>query len=344
MAFRKMVLAGALAAFAGLGVVGSAVADEKPVIKISLANWPASEVIGQVMKQVIETKLGHTAEIVSGDEVAMIEALVKGDGTLDIMPDFWPPYFPGQWKAYIAEGSTKQAILNDKPYLGTEGIYVNEAGLAAGITSVEQMADPAIAAKFDTDGDGKGEYWAGAPGWQNVEQLAVKARDYGYEAHWTPLILEVPVFESMLDTAINAKKPMLFYSYEPEWIHSVYKLTKLTDKPFDGYASDIWKDTPVYDANGCFKYVSSAESPDWMAQSKITCANNSTNVSVVRSATLSTRAPAVDKFAKQIYFNVADVSQFIVKVARDKKPAAEIAAEFIAANGKLIDEWVAGAM
>ncbi len=334
----------AVALLATLGLTTMAQAEDKPTIKISEANWPASAVIGQVMKQVIEKKLGFKAEIINGDEVVMIEALIKGDGTVDIIPDFWPPYFPGQWKAYIAEGSTKQALLNDKPYLGTEGLYVPAyVAEKLGVTSIEQLKDPKIAKLFDSDGDSKGDYWVGAPGWQNIEQLAVKARDQGYDKLWTPLVLEVPVFEATLAEAIRQEKPILFYSYIPEWIHSAFKLTRLKDQPFNGYASDTWKGTPVYNADGCFKYVASSENADWFNLSKITCENNSTNVSVVRSATLSKRAAAVDTFARQINFTVDQVNGFIIQVSRDKKPAADVAAEWIAANDKFISEnWLAG--
>jgi glycine betaine/proline transport system substrate-binding protein len=331
----------ALAA-SGLAMASMVAAQDKETIQITEAGWAASSAIGQVMKIVIEERLGYPVEIVNGDEVVLLEALVQGDGAVDIMPDFWPTYFPGQWTAYVAEGSNKSALLNDRPYEGTDGLFVPTAiSKQYGITSIDQLKDPAITALFDSDGDGKGDFWAGAPGWQNVEQLAVKARDLGFADNLTPLLLEVPIFEATLAQAMDEGKPILFYSYTPEWIHSVYDLTKLQEPPFDGYAADSWKGTPLYNADGCFKYVSSAESPTWMEDSKITCANGSTPVSVVRSATLAARAPEVDAFARQISFTTDQVNEMVAKISRDGIPAADVAAEFVASHADLIaNEWL----
>lgn len=331
-------------AASALCLATAAAAQDKETIQITEAGWAASSAIGQVMKIVVEDKLGYPAEIVNGDEVVLLEALVQGDGAIDIMPDFWPTYFPGQWTAYIAEGSAKSALLNDHPYEGNDGLYVPTAiSKQYGITSIDQLKDPEITKLFDSDGDGKGDFWAGAPGWQNVEQLAVKARDMGFEQNLTPLILEVPIFEATLAQAIADGKPILFYSYTPEWLHAVFDLTKLEEPPFDGYAADSWKGTPFYNANGCFKYISSAESANWLEESRITCANGSTPVSVVRSATLAARAPEVDQFARQIRFTTDQINAMVAQISRDGIPAAEVAATFVAENGELIDnEWLKG--
>ena len=333
----------AFAAFVA-GYATVATAQDKETIQITEAGWAASSAIGQVMKIVIEDRLGYPVEIVNGDEVVLLEALVQGDGAIDIMPDFWPTYFPGQWTAYVAEGSARTALLNDHPYEGNDGLYVPTAiSKQYGITSINQLKDPEITRLFDSDGDGKGDFRAGAPGWQNVEQLAVKARDMGFDANLVPLILEVPIFEATLAQAMTDGKPILFYSYTPEWLHAVYDLTKLEEPPFDGYASESWKGTPFYNANGCFKYVSSAESANWLEEIKITCANGSTPASVVRAATLAARAPEVDQFARQIRFSTDQINAMVARIARDGMPATDVAAAFVADNDTLIsDEWLKG--
>ena len=106
------------------------------------------------MKAVLEEYLDADVEIVGGDEIALFEAMAKGDGSIDVFSDFWSIYLPAQWDRYVKEGSDESVKVNAAPYLGTEGLfvpaYVQET---LGLTRIEQLADPEIAKQFDTDGD-----------------------------------------------------------------------------------------------------------------------------------------------------------------------------------------------
>ena len=60
--------------------------------------------------------------------------------------------------------------------------------------------------------------------------------------------------ESLLDAAYTRKKVFIFYSYQPEWIHAAYDLRQVEEPPFDGFASESFKDDPRYNPEGCYLF------------------------------------------------------------------------------------------
>ena len=47
------------------------------------------------------------------------------------------------------------------------------------ITDIADLGRPDVAEAMDSDGNGKGEMWIGAPGWASANVNEVKVRDYG---------------------------------------------------------------------------------------------------------------------------------------------------------------------
>src|SRR3954451_1784856 len=88
-------------------------------------------------------------------------------------------------------GSRETVILNSKPYLGREGIYVpGYVQDQYGIKKATDLADPEKAKLFDSDGDGKGEWWAGAVGWEATNHSEVRAKSYGFDKYFTATTVE----------------------------------------------------------------------------------------------------------------------------------------------------------
>lgn len=326
---RNIVSTATLSGFLLLVAAPSSIASSEPEIRIAELNWAASSVISHVLKDVIEDYLGGTATVVFGDEIALMEAVAKGDGGMDVFSDYWRLTFPAPWAKYMGEGSDKSVAYNDKPYVGEEGLFV--PGYVAeryGITDIEQMKDPEIAKLFDTDGNGKGEYWTGPIGWQSVDTNDIKARSMGYDHLWESVNVEISVFEMMLREAYRKEEPILFYSYTPEWIHAAYDLRKLSEPP---YAED------------CYQFVQQSEDPEGFANSRITCGTESGLVYVAYSATLAERAPKTARFLKQFAVDTSTVAGWIRQVSDSGMTAEEVSAEWVAANGEIIEnEWLAG--
>lgn len=331
-------------ALLAVAAIGMAVPAQAETIRIAELNWAASSATAQVIKLVIERYIGDEVEIVGGDEAPMYEAIAAGQGDVDATGDFWANLWPAVWSSYIAPGSAESMKVNANPYQGGEGIFV--AGHTQdehGITDIAQMADPNVAKLFDTDGDGLGEYWTGAAGWQSVDYNAVKAKSMGFADLWEPVVVEVPVLEGMIDAAFQRKEPILFYYYWPEWIFGAYDLRQLKEPPFTGYTSESLKDSPLYNPDGCYNFVSQSESADWLEQSSITCAYPEIPVYVLYSATLAERAPKSAQLLSQVTFDREIINGWIKAISHDGADAAAVAEEWVNANEAMIKEtWLAG--
>ncbi|MEL6436686.1 MAG: glycine betaine ABC transporter substrate-binding protein, partial [Pseudomonadota bacterium] len=198
----------------------SAFAQEK--ITFSDLSWNGAQAIGHVLSTIIEEQMGSDAEIVSGmNQAAVIFAgMDKGDGSIDVMTDVWMPNQQALWDEYI-EGN--QTVVVNEPYKGTSNIYV-PTYMTDKVKSIEDLKNPEIAAMFDTDGNGKGEYWAGDVSWQSTKRWQIKFKSYGLDSLWEPNIVSGDTFKAGLAAAYAASQPQLFYYWTPEALHVQYDL------------------------------------------------------------------------------------------------------------------------
>lgn len=298
-------------------------------IDIAELNWAASSGAAHVIKVIVEDYLGREAAIVGGDELALFEGLARNDGSVDIFADMWTVQLAAQWDKYVAPGSAETVRVNATPYKGTEGIFVpGYVQDEYGIDDIAQMNDPEIARLFDTDGDGLGEYWTGAAGWQSVDYNAVRAKSMGFDAYWEPVVVEVPVLEGMLDAAYTKREPILFYFYTPEWLFGAYDLRALAEPP---YSED------------CHNFIQQSEDADWFEKSEITCAQPEVPVHMAYATNLESDAPDVAGFMSQLAITVPIISEWIKRISYDGEDAAAMAADWVAANEDLVrNEWLAG--
>ncbi|MBN34597.1 MAG: hypothetical protein CMM46_07430 [Rhodospirillaceae bacterium] len=318
-----------MAVSAALGIAAAGQSASAETIEIAELNWAGSSGAAQVIKVIVEDYLGEDTAIIGGDEVALFAGMARNDGTVDIFPDMWTVQLTAQWNEYIAPGSKETVRVNAVPYLGTEGVFVpGYIQEAHGITDISQMNDPEIAKLFDTDGNGKGEYWTGAAGWQSVDYNAVKAKSMGFDEYWEPVIVEVPVFEGMLDAAYKKEEPVLFYYYTPEWIFGAYDLRALNE--------------PAY-SEDCHNFIQQSEDPDWFENSEITCAQPNVPVHMAYAQSLEETAPDVAKFMSQLEITDAIMSEWIKRISADGEDAAAMAQDWVESNRDIVeDQWLAG--
>jgi glycine betaine/proline transport system substrate-binding protein len=319
-------------------------AEAKTKVTIGELDWPGSRAIEQVLKQVMDTYLDAETGTISAAQEALYEALDKGDGSVDIVADMWTDHLPQQMTNYVLPGGRQTIILNDTPYLGTEGVFV-PAYVAdeMGVKSLSDLAKPEVAKLFDSDGNGKGELWAGAVGWESTNHTQVRGKSYGFDKTMEYTTVEQAVILSQLKDAYEAKKPIAFYYWTPEWIHAAYKLHKLEEPAFDGYAADSAKGSERYKADGCYTFYQPAERNDWLEASKITCGQPPTRVNIAHSKALAERAPKISQFLKQVKLDADVVNQWILAMEVEKKSVEDVAKEWIAANKATVEgEWLKG--
>ena len=316
----------------------------KERIVIADLNWTGAQAIQYVLKEVLENYLDAEVEFILADDVALMAALAKGDGTVDVYSDYWATQRPAHWEKYVKPGSEESVRVNKRKYVGTESLFI--PGFIQdeyGVKSVQDLVDPEIAKLFDSDGDGKGEWWPGVDGWPITYYHLVRAKSYGFADFFEPYFVEQWVLEAQVDAAFKKKQGLLFAFWTPEWLHSAYDLRALEEPKFDGFATDDRKDDPFYNPDGCFEYYPSTEYQDWLERSSITCGQFDTDVYVAYSATLETRIPKIAQFLSQVWFDPDGLNEWILEISREERDPSEVAAEWVEQNKSIVEnDWLAG--
>ena len=316
-----MTLIKTLTATMALVLGAGSVAQAQEKVAIADQSFTGPKAIAHVIKAVINGPMDSEAEIIKGlSDLSIIGAgMDKGDGSADVLADMWIPNQQAVWDKYVEDAGT---VAHNQPYAGTQQMYV-PAYLSDKIKSFKDLKDPAIAALFDKDGNGKGEYWAGDASWPITKIWQVKMKDYGLSDLWEPEIVSDATFKAQLKAAYDNQKPILFYYWTPEWIHAAYDLTPLQE--------------PNY-TEGCMELKLDGE--DWLETSKAACATPDAAVYVAYSKSLEKRNPDVARFLSQIKLDPAAVNGWILKVGRDKMDPQDVAEDWIAANMDTVNEWI----
>ena len=177
---------------------GAAMAQEK--VMISDPSWNGARAVGHVIKAIITDQMGGEAEILTGmnQQPVIFAGMDKGDGSIDVHPDMWMPNWKSAWDQYVDGNGT---VKTNAGYAGTSKIYV-PSYMSDKVKSIQDLNNPEIAAMFDTDGDGLGEYWAGDVTWASTKRWQVKFKSYGLDNLWEPNIVSGDTFKASLAAAV----------------------------------------------------------------------------------------------------------------------------------------------
>ena len=315
-----MKLMKTLTAVAAL-TVGATGASAQERVAISDLNWTGAKAIAHVIQAIINGPLNSEAEIIEGlsDQAIISTGMDKGHGSADVWTDMWMPNQQGPWDKFIEGAGT---VAHNQPYAGTQQMYV-PAYMSDMITSFEDLKDPEIAAMFDKDGNGKGEYWAGDASWKSTKIWQVKMKSYGLSELWEPEIISDATFKAQLKSSYGNQKPIMFYYWTPEWIHAAYEISPLAE--------------PAH-TEGCMDLQLDGE--DWLEVSKAGCATPDASIYVSYSKSLEQRNPAAAKFLSQIQLDPATVNQWILQIGRDEMDPVDVAETWVAENMDVVESWI----
>ncbi len=316
---RKPLKASVLCA--SLIAASAAPAQEK--ITLSDLSWNGARAIGNVLMAIIDGPMGGDAEIVSGmnQHAVIFAGMDKGDGSIDVHTDLWMPNNQSMWDQYI---DGVQTVATNMPYKGTSNIYV-PSYMADKVRSIEDLNNPEIAAMFDTDGDGLGEYWAGDVTWASTKRWQIKFKSYGLDGLWEPNIISADTFKAGLEAAYASGKPQLFYYWTPEALHVKYDLTALEEPSrFEG-CEDV-----------------DLQAENWLEVSTFECVIAPNDIYVAYSKSLETRNPAVAKMLSNVQFTGDEINGWIVEMFENKRDPQEVAEEWIEDNVDIVNGWING--
>ena len=290
-------------------------------VNIGVPSWTGAQAIAYVLGEVVTSRIGGTVEYVPGNNATIFQAMDQGEGDIDVHPDVWLPNQESFTRQYVDEAGT--VTLSSNPYQGNQGFCVSQDFAAAmNITDIADLGRPDVAAAMDSDGNGLGEMWIGAPGWASANVNEVKTRDYGLLDFIEPIRAEEAVKTARIRDSIAKGEGNAFYCYEPHAVWFMFDVTMLTE--------------PTYDPE---KYimVQPSDNADWYEMSMVATKDDLKQVQIAWSNSLVDRSPAIAEFFANFSLNAQDVSGLAFEISANDRDPAEVAAEWVAANSDRVD-------
>jgi len=317
----KRKLIGALSAVFITAASSAAMAAEK--VNIGAPAWTGAQAIAHLIKEVVESRIGGEANLVPGNNASIFQAMDQGKGDIDVHPDVWLPNQQSFTKKYVDGAGTVE--LSSKPYEGKQSFCVTKAFSEKNkVTSIFDLARPEVAKLMDSDGNGKGEIWIGAPGWASANVNEVKVRDYGLMPFMEPVRAAQAVMTATVGSSIKKGIGYAFYCYSPHAIWFQYDIVRLQEPAFD----------PAK-----YKAIQPSDDPDWFAKSKVMTEDALKKVQIAYSKSLKERSPAIAELLANIQLDGETVSDFAFQI-EGGKDAATVAKEWVAKNSKRVDGWL----
>ncbi|WP_333814996.1 glycine betaine/L-proline ABC transporter substrate-binding protein ProX [Tabrizicola sp.] len=211
---KHLTLTTALALLAALPALANDRPGEgvtvRPVIQPALEEMFQARIIFRALED-----LGYT--VATPNEVIAQQAhLAVGTGDADFFTDTWDTLHA----AFVEEAGgdavmTKVGILSKG---ALQGYLVDKASYDAGITDISMLKDPAVAARFDADGDGKADLAGCVPGWGCERVIEHQLTEYGLRDTVTHNQGE---YNAIIADAIARHaggQPILYYTWTPYWV------------------------------------------------------------------------------------------------------------------------------
>ncbi|WP_120497467.1 glycine betaine ABC transporter substrate-binding protein [Kiloniella sp. EL199] len=311
------------AAFAATLLASSSIASASEKVKIGAPAWTGAQAIAHLIAEVVETRIGGEAELVPGNNASIFQAMDQGKGDIDVHPDVWLPNQESFTKKYVDGAGT--VALSQKPYEGRQSFCVSkEFSEKNNVTSIFDLARPEIASLMDSDGNGKGEIWIGAPGWASANVNEVKVRDYGLMPFMEPIRADQAVMTATVGDSVRKGIGYAFYCYAPHAIWYQFDIVPLSE--------------PEYDPA---KYIAiqPSDDPDWFNKSKVMTADALKKVQIAYSKSLIERSPAIAELLQNMQLDAEMVSEFAYQIEGGDDPA-DVVKTWVAENSERVDSWL----
>ena len=308
---------GFVAALSTLSI--SALAAEE--VKIGVPSWTGAQAIAHVLGEVVTSRIGGEVEFVPGNNATIFQAMDAGKGDIDVHPDVWLPNQESFTKKYVDEAGS--VTLSSNPYEGNQGFCVSkDFGQKNQITDIADLGRPDVAELMDSDGNGKGEMWIGAPGWASANVNEVKVRDYGLGDFIEPIRAEEAVKTARIKDSIAKGEGYAFYCYKPHAVWFMFDVEMLSE--------------PAYDAEK-YVMVQPSDDADWYNKSTVASKDALKEVQIAWSNSLADRSPAISEFFANFALTADDVSGLAYEISANGREASDVAKEWVEANSDRVD-------
>ncbi len=304
-----------------LAISAMGVAAQAEEVKIGVPSWTGAQAIAHVLGEVVTSRIGGTVEYVPGNNATIFQAMDQGKGDIDVHPDVWLPNQESFTKKYVDGAGT--VTLSSNPYEGNQGFCVTkDFGEANNITDIADLGRPDVAALMDSDGNGLGEMWIGAPGWASANVNEVKTRDYGLMDFIEPIRAEEAVKTARIKDSIAKGEGYAFYCYTPHAVWFQFDVQMLTE--------------PTHDP-AKYVMVQPSDDADWYEKSMVASKDALKEVQIAWSNSLADRSPAIAEFFANFALTSEDVGSLAYQISANGKEPAVAAKEWVEANSDRVD-------
>ena len=315
---KQLVISAAMGAALSFASTAALSAEK---VNIGVPSWTGAQAIANLLAAVVEDRIGGEANLVPGNNATIFQAMDQGKGDIDVHPDVWLPNQESFTKKYVDGAGT--VTLSSNPYEGNQGFCVSkDFGQANNITDIADLGRPDVAALMDSDGNGKGEMWIGAPGWASANVNEVKTRDYGLLDFIEPNRAEESVKTARIKDSIAKGEGYAFYCYKPHAVWFMFDVEMLTE--------------PTYDP-AKYTMVQPSDDADWYDKSSVATKDALKNVQIAWSNSLEGRSPAIAEFFANFAVTADDVSGLAFEISANGVDPADAAKAWIAANSDRVD-------
>jgi glycine betaine/proline transport system substrate-binding protein len=290
-------------------------------VNIGVPSWTGAQAVANVLGAVVEMRMGGTVDYIPGNNATIFQAMDQGKGDIDVHPDVWLPNQQSFTQKYVDEAKT--VTLSSNPYEGNQGFCVSkDFGTANNITDIADLGRPDVAALMDSDGNGKGEMWIGAPGWASANVNEVKTRDYGLLDFIEPIRAEESVKTARIKDSIAKGEGYAFYCYKPHAVWFMFDVEMLSEPTFD---------------EAKYKMIQPSDDADWYEKSSVATKDALKNVQIAWSNSLEGRSPAIAEFFANFQLTADDVSGLAFEISANGRDPADVAKEWVEANSDRVD-------
>ncbi|SLN24956.1 Glycine betaine-binding periplasmic protein precursor [Ruegeria meonggei] len=300
-------------------IAGPAMAAD---IVIGVPNWPSVNATAHILKVAIEQNLGLEVELQNGTNPIVFEAM--DSGAMHVHPEVWMPNQQNLHDTYVTDKGT--VTFNANGVEAFQGMCVDKATAEANdIKSIEDLTNPDNAALFDSNGDGQGELWIGAPGWASTNVEKIRAKSYGYDQVFELTEIDETVAYANLDNAIKAGEPWVGFCYTPHYVFALHDMQILEE--------------PAYDA-AKWNVLQPTDDPDWLEKSDAGVAWDLAYLHLHFAKSLEDEHPEVATLLSNMKLDTDTVSAMTYALVIEGKEPEAYAQEWVGANEDAVLGWM----
>ena len=291
-------------------------------VVIGVPNWPSVNAEAHIIKVIMEDNLGLEVELQNGTNPVIFEAMDKG--SMHVHPEVWLPNQQNLHDKFVKSNDTVR--INPNGAEAFQGMCVaKHTADALGISSITDLSDPDMAKNFDSNGDGKGEIFIGAPGWASTIVERVRAKDYGYDEVLELTEMDESVAYGNLDSAVSANKHWVGFCYTPHHLFNLHELVVLKE--------------PAHDAGG-WNVIQPTDDPDWLAKSSAGSAWASAYLHIHYAKSLEAAQPQAAALLANMAFTTDQISAMSYALVVKGDDPLEFANAWVLEHADLVAEWL----